>query len=63
MNSGVLQGCPLSGSLYVIASNPFLLDLEHCLVARGRLLGVVRACADDLGAVLFHNRAYPRLAR
>eukprot|EP00959_Pyramimonas_sp_CCMP1952_P136913 2864782-Pyramimonas_sp.AAC.1 len=40
MRSGVLQGCPLSGTLYV---NPFLFDLERSLSTPSPLLGIPRA--------------------
>eukprot|EP00959_Pyramimonas_sp_CCMP1952_P078052 1631638-Pyramimonas_sp.AAC.1 len=63
MDSGVLQGCPLSGSLYVIAANSFLLDIEVSLNNGSSSLGAARACADDLGAVIRKNRGYSRLAR
>ena len=63
MNSGVLQGCPLSGSMFVVAVNPFLLDLEASLCSPSPTLGAVGACADDIGAVVWRKRAYRRLAR
>ena len=50
--AGVLQGCPLSGMLFAIVMDPFLvkLDAELCRPQ----LGTVRACADDVGAALRH---------
>ena len=50
IDSGVLQGCPLSGSLFVIASDPFLNMMTATIEAKNR--GIIRACADDIGAVL-----------
>ena len=49
--SGVMQGCPLSGSLFVLAFDPFLRKLR----AKIDLLnvGVSRACADDVAVVCF----------
>ena len=47
--AGVLQGCPASGSLVVIAINPFLNLIETKLCAPRE---VCRAFADDLAAVL-----------
>ena len=63
MWSGVLQGCPLSGSLYVIAANAFLMDLESCMVRNQKMFGVTRSCADDIGAVVYRLRGYSQLAR
>ena len=48
--SGVLQGCPLSGSLFSIAIDPFLCFIDSAL--EGGRLGIVRACADDIGAAI-----------
>jgi hypothetical protein len=46
--SGVLQGCPLSGSLFVLAIDPLLVLFERYVMRPG--LGTVTACADDIGA-------------
>ena len=48
--SGVLQGCPLSGSIFAVSLDPFLRWMEKDIEATGR--GTVRACADDIGAAL-----------
>ena len=48
--SGVLHGCPLSGTLFALAVDPVLHMLEAQLDS-GKL-GVMRACADDIGAAL-----------
>ena len=50
--SGILQGCPLSGSLFAISGEPFLLGLTKIDKAHGSL---TRACADD------HGQALPKL--
>ena len=50
--SGVLQGCALSGSIFVISLGPFLRYAEQLL--SGSTHNTLRACADDLGAVLAH---------
>jgi len=39
--SGVLQGCPLSGSLFVICINPFLIMTKRFYPCRMRLLGLL----------------------
>eukprot|EP00959_Pyramimonas_sp_CCMP1952_P043172 903228-Pyramimonas_sp.AAC.1 len=51
LRSGFIQGCGLSSSLRAFASAPMLQDLEANPEGGGRVPG--RACADDLGVVLF----------
>ena len=48
--SGVLQGCPFSGTLFVLVLDPFLRRIHSLVDCRG--LGITRACADDIGMVL-----------
>ena len=48
--TGVLQGCPLSGMLFAIIMDPFLVKFEMDICSTGK--GCVRACADDVGAAL-----------
>ena len=48
--SGVLQGCPLSATLFLMCINPFLIHFEQSLVRSDA--GIVRACADDIGAAI-----------
>ena len=48
--SGVLQGCPLSVSLFVISIDPLLVFSKRKI--EDMSLGTVRACADDIGASL-----------
>ena len=48
--SGVLQGCPLSATLFLMCVNPFLINFDLSLSSSNG--GVVRACADDIGAAL-----------
>ena len=50
MLSGVIQGCPLSGTLFAIAMDPVLTIMNKKIEQRD--LGHVRACADDIGIVL-----------
>ena len=50
IQAGVLQGCPFSGSIFAIALDPILAFMEKRL--RRGSLGIVRACADDIGAAL-----------
>jgi hypothetical protein len=46
--SGVLQGCPVSATLFVIAMNIFL-QRVHTLQLQS---SIIRAAADDIGGVL-----------
>ena len=48
--SGVLQGCPLSGSLFVICMDPLLNMFAEYIQNPSR--SQIRACADDVGAAL-----------
>jgi len=48
--SGVLQGCPLAGSFFALAMDPFLNVFFERVERPG--LGVIRACADDIGAAV-----------
>ena len=50
--AGVLQGCPLSGSLFVVVLDPLLELFKLHIEDAG--IGRVRACADDIGATLHH---------
>jgi len=48
--AGVLQGCPLSGTLFAVCVDPFLRQIDMEIVAPKH--AEVRACADDIGASL-----------
>ena len=48
--SGVLQGCPLSGSLFVIAIDPLLFMFERHVMSP--TYGLVATCADDIRSFL-----------
>mgnify|MGYP002177190554 CR=1 FL=1 len=48
--SGVLQGCPASAFLFNHALDPFLSSFHNAL--RSNNVGIVRACADDIGISL-----------
>jgi len=48
--SGVLQGCTASGFLFDMGIDPFLQMMDEQVAGHGR--GIVRACADDIGAAL-----------
>ncbi len=48
--AGVLQGCPASAFLFNLAVDPFLNFLQISLAVRSG--GILRACADDIGAAL-----------
>ena len=47
---GVLQGCPASATLFILCVDPFLHHFELSLVPKDK--GMIRACADDIGAAL-----------
>jgi hypothetical protein len=52
---GINQGCPSSGQIFAVSSNPFfamLQEVQDSLNALGLLSAVVRGCADDIGAAL-----------
>jgi len=57
--AGVLQGCPLSGSLFVIAIDPLLFLFSKFII--DPMKGRVAACADDVGVVLNELSSLPIL--
>ena len=59
--SGVLQGCPLSGTIFALIMEPFLRMFLRDVVRPG--LGHVLACADDIGAVVNKISSLQVLAR
>ena len=60
-NSGVLQGCPLSGTFFAIAAEPFLRHMRHEIQDEGG--GIVRACADDIGMAIVAIKTLLRAKR
>ena len=48
--SGVLQGCPASAFLFNNSLDHFLYNMGKCVIAHNQ--GIIRACADDIGASL-----------
>eukprot|EP00959_Pyramimonas_sp_CCMP1952_P429644 8997986-Pyramimonas_sp.AAC.1 len=60
VSSGTAQGCSLSGSLYAATTASFLVDLQSNLEASR--LGLVRACADDIGAAIKQLKSLVTLA-
>eukprot|EP00959_Pyramimonas_sp_CCMP1952_P206084 4309568-Pyramimonas_sp.AAC.1 len=65
INSGVMQGCPLSGSLWAFGMDPIIRSLELALPP-DPCDGSLGGCADDLGAVLskfvYLTRLFPSFA-
>jgi hypothetical protein len=53
--SGVLQGCPLSGLIFVLVMDPLLAAMEGLIDKTG--LATTRACADDIGSAIRDIRA------
>ena len=52
VTAGVLQGCPLSASLFVIAMDPFSRDFQQHLVHKSYT--AIFACADDPGTAVLN---------
>eukprot|EP00973_Karenia_brevis_P032189 4437897-Karenia_brevis.AAC.1 len=50
VKAGILQGCPLSGTLFAIAADPFFVMFKQRIVHPQK--GLVLGCADDVGCVL-----------
>jgi len=48
--SGIIQGCPLAGSLFALLLDPFLAAMRQALGHDSN--GIVRACADDIATAL-----------
>eukprot|EP00959_Pyramimonas_sp_CCMP1952_P256637 5361278-Pyramimonas_sp.AAC.1 len=48
--SGVAQGCPLSGTIWALVFDPFVRGIPVELHQLRR--GLVSTCADDLGIIL-----------
>ena len=48
--SGIIQGCPLAGSLFALLLDPYLAAMR--LALGHDLNGIVRACADDIATAL-----------
>lgn len=61
--SGVLQGCPASAFLFDCALDPFLeafgeiFDKNTGIPQHPARIGIIRACADDIGMALLSFRA------
>ena len=58
--SGIIQGCPLAGTCFALAMDPFLSMLQRQIEVQG--LGINRACADDVGAAIRSAETLPVLA-
>ena len=60
IRSGVIQGCPLASFCFVISFDPFLNLFDRIIEKKN--LGIVRACADDVGCALYSIEALPKVA-
>jgi len=60
VRAGVLQGCPLSGSIFALCTHPFYSYFKAEIDDKG--LGMTRCCADDVGAVILKLIALVRYA-
>ncbi|CAK0896015.1 unnamed protein product [Prorocentrum cordatum] len=58
---GILQGDPLSGTMFVIGAQPFV--EAHMQQLEAKALGLTRWCADDIQALIFCRRGLRTLAR
>lgn len=58
--SGILQGCPLSGTLFIIAVNPIFVALGKLSPDQSEM--VLTACADDVGIALKTLELAPQIA-
>ena len=58
--SGIIQGCPLAGTCFALALDPFLSKLKIRIQDQG--LGFIRACADDIGGAIRSVHVLPKLA-
>jgi hypothetical protein len=58
--SGVIQGCPLASFCFVVAFDPFLNLFDDLIVKKD--LGIIRACADDVGGALVSLAQLPKVA-
>ena len=59
--SGVLQGCPASAFLFNLSLDPFLCAFEKALGCGSSKRGLMRCCADDIGAALSRLEYVSRL--
>ena len=62
VESGVLQGCPLSGSLFALCVDPLYKMLRARLLQDAIPCAAVTACADDVGIALADVRLADRAA-
>ena len=60
MFSGMVQGCPLSGSLFVLVIKPLLIAMQGISLDKQQVVFTV--CADDIGIVLQELCSRPRVA-
>ena len=56
----MIQGCPLASFCFVVAFDPFLNLFD--LTIEQKELGIIRACADDVGCALSSIDILPKVA-
>ncbi|CAK0887614.1 unnamed protein product, partial [Prorocentrum cordatum] len=59
--SGIVQGCPASGTIFAVCMDPFACDFDRSIESKAR--GIVRRCAGDVGAAILKLQFMAQLFR